>query len=404
MSDVAPPAPDDLERIDPDTWALLLRHVRAAMHELDEDRLTAGLRRLRASPASRLAGGRMRRALAETLAKGGELWRDVHARVADDASLADALGWLIDGEPAPNRPTPARRPPPTAPAAPDEQVRALKERARALKDARDDERRRADGAEARAELAEEKLASATEDLAALQAQVQELETQLAARDDERERAIERERRRNASEVAELREELREMRRAEQQRRERRQRERAQQQQAREQAQRGPARPRPRPPSPPATRAVPGRPSRLPQDVADGTTEQARALLERGRRVIVDGYNVTKQHQPQLDLAEQRVWLVRWLAGLAARRKVRPTVVFDGAAGPVGSAAGERARGVAVRFSQDGLTADDEIEFAVAALDPQEPVLVVTDDRELADRVRAYRADVVGTRPFLGAGS
>ncbi len=400
---VPPPSPDDCERIDPDTWALVLRHVRAALHELDDARVTPQLQRLRASPASRLAGGRMRRALCEVLGQGGPLWRDVRARLEADAVVSAAVPWLLAGEAAPDAagPRTPRRPPPEAGAASAAaQIRTLKDRARELKEARDAASRRADGAEARAQRAEDRLAAQEEELADLRSRVEDLASQLAAQDDERARAVERERRRNESEVAALEEELRSMRRQEQRRRERRRRERERERaaQAREQE-----RPRPSSSPRPATRAVPGRPSRLPADIARGTTEEARALLEPGRLVIVDGYNVSKQHQPQLELVEQREWLVRWLSGLAARRKVRPTVVFDGA-GPRPAVSRDRARGVTVRFSAAGLTADDEIEFAVAALDHGQPVLVVTDDQELSARVRAHGADVVGTRPFLGAGA
>jgi predicted RNA-binding protein with PIN domain len=75
------------------------------------------------------------------------------------------------------------------------------------------------------------------------------------------------------------------------------------------------------------------------------------------------------------------------------------VVFDGErAGGGRPLAGTRE--VEVRFTHAGITADDEVVLAVEATD--EPVLVVTDDRELQLRVRASGADVVGTGPFLWA--
>jgi predicted RNA-binding protein with PIN domain len=94
----------------------------------------------------------------------------------------------------------------------------------------------------------------------------------------------------------------------------------------------------------------------------------------------------------LSLAEQRAWLVNGLAALAARLRVEPVVWFDtAAAGPPG---GERARGVSVRFTHPGVTADDEIVLEVAASPPDEPLLVVTDDRELRDRLREHRVDLL----------
>src|SRR5690606_19414550 len=102
-----------------------------------------------------------------------------------------------------------------------------------------------------------------------------------------------------------------------------------------------------------------------------------------------------------DLAAQRDWLVGLLARLAARYRVRPTVYFDGAQASGGRPpAGGRA--VEVRYTAAGLTADDEIVFAVEAMEPRTPVLVVTDDRELAGRVAALRADVIGTGPLVWA--
>ncbi|MCC5947677.1 MAG: NYN domain-containing protein [Nitriliruptoraceae bacterium] len=145
----------------------------------------------------------------------------------------------------------------------------------------------------------------------------------------------------------------------------------------------------------------GRPSRLPAEVVAGTTEAARLLLHRGRRVLVDGYNVTKQHQGSLTLEGQRAWLVRLLATLVARRGVAPTIVFDGQVSS-GGRPPMGAREVAVVFTPAGITADDEIVLAVDATD--EPIVVVSDDRELVARVRALGADVLDTRSFLGAAS
>jgi predicted RNA-binding protein with PIN domain len=143
------------------------------------------------------------------------------------------------------------------------------------------------------------------------------------------------------------------------------------------------------------------PTRLPDTVAPGTAEEADLLLSAGRLVAVDGYNVTLQHRPQLDLAGQREWLIRRLATLAAQRRVRPVVVFDGerasAARPLTGV-----REVEVRFTGAGITADDELLFLVEALPDDEPVLAVTDDRELSARLAARGVDVVGTGPFVWA--
>jgi predicted RNA-binding protein with PIN domain len=54
----------------------------------------------------------------------------------------------------------------------------------------------------------------------------------------------------------------------------------------------------------------------------------------------------------------------------------------------------------VDFASDDETADDRIVRLVEGLDRDQPVLVVTSDRELADRCAALSADVVPSDAFL----
>lgn len=73
-----------------------------------------------------------------------------------------------------------------------------------------------------------------------------------------------------------------------------------------------------------------------------------------------------------------------------------TVVFDGRPFPVRDAGD-----IDVRFaSRTGRNAadDDIADLVVAAADPSE-LRVVTSDRELAERVRAHGAEVVGAKQF-----
>jgi len=102
-------------------------------------------------------------------------------------------------------------------------------------------------------------------------------------------------------------------------------------------------------------------------------------------LVVDGYNVTKTGYPSLALDEQRARLVRGLAPVVARTGAEVTVVFDGAdlrhpppvAGP---------RGVRVRFSRPGVTADELI-VQLVAVEPQgRPLVVVSADRAIAAAV------------------
>lgn len=115
-------------------------------------------------------------------------------------------------------------------------------------------------------------------------------------------------------------------------------------------------------------------------------------------LIVDGYNVSKTGYPELTLAQQRDRLVRSLAALAARTSAEVTVVFDGAA--VAVPAGPT-RGVRVLFSPPGVIADDVIRDLAAAEPAGRVVIVVSSDREVADRVRRLGARTAGSPVLLG---
>jgi predicted RNA-binding protein with PIN domain len=386
-----------------DASAWLLPHLRAALYDLDDVEVTPVVRRLRAAPTSRLAGGRVRRELDQLLAAGGPVWRALVTRIREAPAAPPAVAHLLDPDrvpPAPSAPAPTpapvRAPAEATPGRADERAR---QRLREVRAERDELRRRLTGAIARASAAEEDAARTATELRAARERIVSLEAEVAASGDERARAVDRERRRRDAEIARLEDDLARRRRVEDERHLERRRREKRERAAREDAARRELEQRRTAAEPAPARLVPGRPSRLPADVHPGTTEEADLLLHAGRLVLVDGYNVTKQHQPDLDLEGQRAWLVRTLASLAARRRVRPTAVFDGqrAAG-ARPAAGSRE--VAVRFTPAGVTADDELVLAVEATD--EPVVVVTDDRELTGRLAASGADVIGTRAFLGA--
>lgn len=394
------PSADELQAIGRDAWGELLVHARGALNDLEADELTPPLQRLRASPTSRLAAGRVREELATEIAAGGPLWRRLHERL-EDADPPDALAWLVAGVPPPDaslardgdRGGPAAGGQPAVGGEPERE--RLREQAGRLRRELDEARRRADGAEARAETLERKLADAHEQIEEHADRAEALEAQLDEVREQARRDVERERRRHESRIEELEGELTALRRREQQR-EQRERQRRERQAARTG---GPAEPA-GPPSPGRNQADPGRPSELPAGIEPGTTEAAVALLTAGRPVLIDGYNVTLTHREHLSLEEQRLWLVRLADRAASRFDVRPEVVFDGQVS-IGAIPGVHRR-VSVRFSQPPVSADDDIVFGVEALEPDRPVLVVTDDRDLRTRVEASHADVVGTGPFVWA--
>jgi predicted RNA-binding protein with PIN domain len=111
------------------------------------------------------------------------------------------------------------------------------------------------------------------------------------------------------------------------------------------------------------------------------------------RLIVDGYNVTKTTWPTMSLEAQRVRLLALLPALVARTSAEATVVFDAAASEARPVVASP-RGVKVLFSPQGVIADDVIRDLVAAEPGGRVVVVVTEDRELADDVRRAGARVV----------
>jgi hypothetical protein len=385
----APPPRGQLAALEADAWAVLLPHVRAALLELPDGPGRPGRDRLRGLPTGRLAGGKGRDRLIALLASDPELWVDVASRLSGDPEGAAVLAAIRD--------RPSERAPVGSEAGSERAVIDAKRRAerdreklRSVRKERDEARRRAVGAEHRADALAAEVAASERRIAQLEEQVAQLRAAVDDAARERERAVSRERRRREAELAEARAELAEQRRVEQRRR-------TEQHRLDEQRRAAPSRPeRPRASVPATSRLIPGRPSRLPDDVVPGTREAVELFLHRGRRVLVDGYNVTRQHQPGFDLEQQRTWLVGALANLARSRGVQPTVVFDGERSSGRGAT--RNREVVVRFTDAGITADDEIVLDVEATD--DPVLVVTDDRELAARVRGAGADVIGTRELL----
>lgn len=386
------PAASLLEQLPREDWLALLRYVRPALNELEDELLTSRMAQLRAIPTAKLTSGRSRRDLCRLLAAGGPLWRETVERLAGDEEAARRFAWLLEGEEPPAMPKPAPQPA-TRPGRLERDDR-LRTRARELLEQRDTARRRATGLQARLEVARGRITALEVELERVTAERNDLVRKLEEAAAEREQAIERATRQSEAQLAATREELRALRRAEEERGQRRGRQASRRAAAEQQAQ-GDSIDRARRLA--RRLAAPGRPSRLPQGIAPGTADAAAALLSSGRYVLIDGYNVTKQHRGHLSLEQQRLWLVRLLEGLVARRGVRCRVVFDG--DPTATPPATSSRRVRVTFTAGG-TADDELVGMVAALPSDEPVVVVTDDRELTSRLHEKGVDVIGTRPFL----
>jgi predicted RNA-binding protein with PIN domain len=382
---------DRLEQLDARSWAQLLRTIRGVAD--GDGTLAAHLAR----PTSELAGGPPRRALCEALVAEQELVAllradaglpaAVHDAIADgedaaggaDAGVADVGDGASDARP------PAGQEDPRAAA-----------RMRELRRARDEERRRRDGAEARAAAAEVRAEEAVAAREQLAQRVEALEGELAVARDAVQQAAARAERRSAARIQELERDLASERSTLAGLRRDHERTRAELAAAAAELDGLRSLAVAAPPAGVAGPTTGPRPLVVPAGIEPDTTAAARWLADRARMLLVDGYNVVLTLRPGRALDEQRRWLVDRLRPLVPRGGPTPVVVWDG------DGATGRMRdtgGVEVRFTPDGMTADDEIVFAVAAT--ADPVLVVTDDVELRARVRAEGGNVVGTVHLLG---
>jgi predicted RNA-binding protein with PIN domain len=122
----------------------------------------------------------------------------------------------------------------------------------------------------------------------------------------------------------------------------------------------------------------------------------------GRRLIVDGMNVIGSRPDGWwrDRRGAMRSLVAALAAHAARERAEATVVFDGRPFELGDdATGSVEVVFASRAGRDA--ADDDIVSLVERANRPDELWVVTSDEELARRVRALGARVVGARGFRG---
>jgi predicted RNA-binding protein with PIN domain len=150
-------------------------------------------------------------------------------------------------------------------------------------------------------------------------------------------------------------------------------------------------------------ASPGRPCALPPGLRGDEPDAVHALLKvPGQTVVLDGYNVTLSPRGvgTAALADQRAWLTRLAAAAVARYGVRAVVVFDGDRDR--STAAAATRGVQVVFTAEDQTADERIVEIVSSLRPDQPVVVVSSDREVRDDCEALGANVIAAGAFLRA--
>jgi predicted RNA-binding protein with PIN domain len=139
----------------------------------------------------------------------------------------------------------------------------------------------------------------------------------------------------------------------------------------------------------------------PSSSAPATPALLEQVLAMPRaRLVVDGYNVTKQAWPTASLEAQRSRLVAALGPLVARSGAETTVVFD-AAESTARTVMPAPRGVRVVFSPEGVIADDVIRQLVAAEPHGRVVVVVTSDQAVAKDVTRAGARAVPSAALLG---
>lgn len=119
-------------------------------------------------------------------------------------------------------------------------------------------------------------------------------------------------------------------------------------------------------------------------------------------IIIDGYNFIRNSDSLRALDRQDIQLGReaLVDLLAAYKRIRPhriTVVFDGTGAPEFSAARDRVKGITVRFSRSGETADAVIKRMAAR--ERERALVVSSDRSIVRSASASRAAIIDASEF-----
>lgn len=161
---------------------------------------------------------------------------------------------------------------------------------------------------------------------------------------------------------------------------------------------------------PAARPAPKRSSsktkkRTPLSVPKGRLGEDPATLKKWLarddvRLVIDGYNVAKADggYEELQLESQRERLVDALFKLAKMTGTETIVVFDAQLVP-GRRARKTKRPVVIEWSNSGQIADDYIVERLEEL-PQDPVILVTNDKELQERGRALAATIATSQQLL----
>lgn len=142
--------------------------------------------------------------------------------------------------------------------------------------------------------------------------------------------------------------------------------------------------------------------KLPPGLRDDSKEAAEFLTRLANvKVLVDGYNITKNKWPNLPIRTQRQRLEDVLEAIALRTGADIEIIFDGDDVFVPPSRTPRRR-VKVRFSSAGVEADDLIIEQVGQMVSNRPVVVVSNDRRVVQNCIAQGAASVSNEQFLEA--
>ncbi|MBU0767717.1 MAG: NYN domain-containing protein [Proteobacteria bacterium] len=119
-------------------------------------------------------------------------------------------------------------------------------------------------------------------------------------------------------------------------------------------------------------------------------------------IIIDGYNLIRQSNSLSDLDRQDIQLGReaLLDMLAAYRRIKRhviTVVFDGTNAPPFSQHKNQVKGIKVKFSRSGESADSVIKRMASR--EREKALVVSSDLDIVNFAAAKGAATIGSSDF-----
>jgi predicted RNA-binding protein with PIN domain len=119
-------------------------------------------------------------------------------------------------------------------------------------------------------------------------------------------------------------------------------------------------------------------------------------------IIIDGYNLIRQSRSlsdfdQLNIQRGREALLESLDDYRRVRKHQMTVVFDGAGAPSFSTPTDQFRGIEIKFSRSGESADTVIKKMSDRL--KEKALVVSSDRDIIDHVVLQGAATISSQYF-----